>query len=135
MTTPLEKSLKRELTLDGVAYTLVISPEGLHLAPKGKRRGVELRWADLVSGESALAVALNASLQNVGAFPARAAEDGATRSASTPAGGRVVPVSTPSNSPGKHREPGDRSALAESPRSGATSSRAARKRPVRRIRR
>jgi putative phosphoesterase len=71
MTTPLEKTLKREITIEGVAYTLAVSPEGLHLAPKGKRRGVELRWADLVSGEAALAVALNASLENVHRFSSR----------------------------------------------------------------
>jgi len=32
------------------------------LTAKGKRKGVELAWADLVSGQAALAAALNASL-------------------------------------------------------------------------
>jgi hypothetical protein len=32
------------------------------LARKGRRKGLEIRWADLVSGEAALATALNASL-------------------------------------------------------------------------
>jgi hypothetical protein len=41
---------------------LTISPDGLKLVPKGKRKGHELAWAALVSGEAALAVALNASL-------------------------------------------------------------------------
>ena len=72
MTTTLEKSLKRELVIEGQPHTLVISPEGLHLAPKGRRKGVQLRWIDLVSGEAALAVALNASLANVQRFPTRA---------------------------------------------------------------
>jgi len=31
--------------------------------PKGKRKGQELAWRDLVGGEAALAAALNASLQ------------------------------------------------------------------------
>lgn len=60
--TPLDRPLKRELVIDGVAYTLVLDPEGLKLAQKGHRRGVELLWKDLVSGDAALATALQASL-------------------------------------------------------------------------
>jgi hypothetical protein len=62
MATQLDKTLKRELSLDGVAYTLTLSPEGLTLTLKGRRKGVQLAWRDLVSGEAAMAVALNASL-------------------------------------------------------------------------
>jgi hypothetical protein len=62
MTTKLEGPLKRELVVRGVPHTLTISPEGLNLAPKGRRKGYALAWADLVSGEAALATALNASL-------------------------------------------------------------------------
>jgi hypothetical protein len=62
MTTPLEKTLKRELHLKGQAYIVTLSPEGLKLTLKGRRNGVELRWESLVSGDAALAVALNASL-------------------------------------------------------------------------
>ncbi|NLW96598.1 hypothetical protein [Luteimonas wenzhouensis] len=65
MTTPLgDAPLRRELELDGRPYTLRIDREGLKLAPKGHRRGVELRWQDLVSGDAALATALRASLQD-----------------------------------------------------------------------
>jgi hypothetical protein len=35
----------------------------LKLVAKGKRKGQELAWKDLVSGHAALAVALNASLK------------------------------------------------------------------------
>ena len=63
MTTKLEKPLKRELDVDGEAYVLVISPLGLKLTRKGRRKGQELSWKDLVSGEAALATALNASLK------------------------------------------------------------------------
>jgi hypothetical protein len=66
MATKLDKPLKRELDLGGKPYTLTISPEGLKLVPKGRRKGHELAWKDLVSGEAALAVALNASLENAG---------------------------------------------------------------------
>jgi hypothetical protein len=41
---------------------LTITPEGLKLVPKGRRKGQELTWSALVSGEAALATALNASL-------------------------------------------------------------------------
>ena len=60
--TKLESALKRELSIDGTPYVLHIDPEGLTLVPKGKRKGRQLAWRDLVSGEAALAVALNASL-------------------------------------------------------------------------
>jgi hypothetical protein len=42
---------------------LTITPEGFKLVPKGKRKGQELSWDAVVSGEAALATALNASLQ------------------------------------------------------------------------
>ncbi len=60
--TKLEKDLKRELDIGGEAYVLTISPTGLKLVRKGRRKGQELTWKELVSGEAALAVALNASL-------------------------------------------------------------------------
>lgn len=63
MATKLEKPLKRELDVDGDAYILTISPEGLKLVLKGKRKGQEIVWKDLVSGDAALAVALKASLK------------------------------------------------------------------------
>ena len=63
MTTKLEKPLKRELDVAGETHIVTISPEGLKIVPKGKRKGLELAWKDLVSGEAALAVALNASLK------------------------------------------------------------------------
>jgi hypothetical protein len=62
MTTRLEKTLKRALTVKGRDYVVAISPDGLKLTPKGKRNGVELGWESLISGEAALAVALQASL-------------------------------------------------------------------------
>ncbi len=62
--TRLEKPLKREIAIDGQAYVLTIGPEGLKLAVKGHRKGRELAWRDLVSGDAALATALNASIDN-----------------------------------------------------------------------
>ncbi len=63
MTAKIEKQLKRELKVNGEVYVLTISPEGLKLVLKGNRKGHELAWKDLVSGEAALAAALNASLE------------------------------------------------------------------------
>jgi hypothetical protein len=63
MATKLEKPLRREVSIDGEPYMLTVSPDGLKIVPKGKRKGQELSWKALVSGEAALASALNASLQ------------------------------------------------------------------------
>lgn len=63
MATKLEKDLKREIVINGEPYILIINPAGLKLTPKGKRKGQELTWASLVSGDAALATALNASLK------------------------------------------------------------------------
>ena len=61
--TVLDKELKRQVTVDGSDYTVALDPEGIRLTGKGKRKPeVELRWRDLLSGEAAMAVALNASL-------------------------------------------------------------------------
>jgi hypothetical protein len=65
MTVMLDKPLKREITVSGDAYVVTIAPDGLKLVPKGKRKGVELCWDDLVNGEAALAAALNASLERL----------------------------------------------------------------------
>lgn len=61
--TPLDKSLKREIAIDGKPYTLVISPDELRLVEKGKRKGLVLPWKDLVNGDAAVAAALQASLR------------------------------------------------------------------------
>lgn len=63
MATRLEKSLKRELEIEGNPYMLTIDPDGLKLVEKGRRKGLELAWKDIVSGDAGLAAALNASLE------------------------------------------------------------------------
>ena len=81
MTTQLDKSLKREVSIKRKPYTVTLTPQGLKLTEKGRRKGLELRWEDLVSGEAALAVALNASLAGV-------ARQGKADTASAPVTGR-----------------------------------------------
>ena len=67
MATVLDKELKRQVTIDGAEYTVAVDPDGLRLIGKGKRKPeVELRWRDLLSGDAAMAVALNASLSKNG---------------------------------------------------------------------
>jgi hypothetical protein len=62
MTTKLDSSLKREIAVDGETYTLTLSPEGLKIVPKGRRKGHELSWRAILNGDAALAAALNASV-------------------------------------------------------------------------
>lgn len=61
--TPLDKPVRREVQVDGKAYTVVIDPRGLKFTEKGRRNGVVLAWADLANGDAALATALRASLE------------------------------------------------------------------------
>jgi len=60
--TPLDKAIRRELQVGDDTYTLTIDPSGLKLVLKGRRKGVELQWAELVNGDAALAAALQASI-------------------------------------------------------------------------
>jgi hypothetical protein len=71
MTILLNKTLKREVRIGERAYIVAISPLTLKLTPKGKRKGLELHWDALVSGDAALAAALNASLGKLSPDPAR----------------------------------------------------------------
>lgn len=62
MATKLERPLRREVRIGGRPFVVTLSPEGVKLAGKGRRKGLELSWQDLVSGEAALATALRASI-------------------------------------------------------------------------
>ncbi|HEX5208317.1 MAG TPA: hypothetical protein VFW10_11065 [Steroidobacteraceae bacterium] len=53
MATKLEKTLKREIDVDGKAFMLAISPEGLKVTEKGRRKGQELSWKGLLNGQAA----------------------------------------------------------------------------------
>ena len=60
--TPLDKTLKRAIKIKGQEYVVTLSPEAVKISRKGHRLGAELKWADLISGDTALAVALHASI-------------------------------------------------------------------------
>lgn len=59
--TKLEKAIRRELVIKDVTYTVVIDPSGLKLTEKGRRKGIELKWSDIVSGDAGVAAALQGS--------------------------------------------------------------------------
>ncbi|HEX5437877.1 MAG TPA: hypothetical protein VFW98_12005 [Gemmatimonadaceae bacterium] len=49
MATKLEKTLKREIEIDGQAYMVAISPDGVKLTQKGFRKGPELTWKQILA--------------------------------------------------------------------------------------
>ena len=57
MTTKLDKVLKREVEIKGEPHIIAISPTGVKVTQKGKRKGQELSWAGLIDGQSAVASA------------------------------------------------------------------------------
>jgi hypothetical protein len=63
--TRLDKPLKREIQIKKVAHVLTVDADGFKLTKKGRRKGIEIAWKDLVSGDAAMAVALNASVGRI----------------------------------------------------------------------
>lgn len=66
MATKLEKTIKRELEIDGKAYMIAIGPEGLKVTEKGHRKGHEVSWRSILSGHTELSHQLHASLGATG---------------------------------------------------------------------
>ncbi len=101
MTTKLEGDLRREIDIQGVPHVVTISPRGFVLTVKGRRKGLEIAWGDLVSGDAALATALNASLTaNIGSAAAKALPS--TRAApAAKAGKKRTPAPANGKAPGK----------------------------------
>jgi hypothetical protein len=64
MATKLEKTLKREIDIDGKAYMVAISPEGVKVTQKGFRRGPELTWRSIISGEAEMSQQLKSSVED-----------------------------------------------------------------------
>ena len=52
MATKLDKTIKREIELEGQAYIVTISPDGVKLTQKGFRKGREMTWRALWAGGS-----------------------------------------------------------------------------------
>jgi hypothetical protein len=66
MPAKLDRAIKRELELAGESYTVTISPEGVRIARKGHRKGHEMTWTALLSGDAELTQALKISLDATG---------------------------------------------------------------------
>ena len=62
MATRLDKTIKRELELAGQIYTVSMSPEGVKIVQKGKRKGHEISWETLLAGDAELRRDLNMTL-------------------------------------------------------------------------
>ena len=62
MTTKLEKPIKRELEHAGVVYTVTIAPDGIKVVEKGKRKGREVSWGTIISGDAELSEALRIAI-------------------------------------------------------------------------
>ena len=62
MATKLDKPIKRELEHAGMLYTVTISPDGVRVVEKGKRKGRELSWQSIISGDAELTEALKLSI-------------------------------------------------------------------------
>jgi hypothetical protein len=64
MTAKLDKTIKRELELDGKLYTIAIGPDGIKVTEKGRRNGPEVSWRSIISGEQELTADLKASIDS-----------------------------------------------------------------------
>lgn len=62
MTTTLDKPLRREIDVEGQAYTVVLDAQGLKITRKAHRKGIELKWTDMINGDAAAAEAMNESV-------------------------------------------------------------------------
>ena len=62
MATKLDKPIKRELEHAGILYTVTISPDGVRVVEKGKRKGREISWDSIISGDAELTEALKISI-------------------------------------------------------------------------
>ena len=54
MPTKLEKTLKREIVINGEPHIATISPQGVKVTKKGFRKGNEITWQAIASGDAAL---------------------------------------------------------------------------------
>ena len=63
MATKLEKALKREVDVNGVAFMVTLSPDGLKIVEKGKRKGSELTWEQLIRGDVMMTQDLKDSIE------------------------------------------------------------------------
>lgn len=66
MTPKLDHILKRELKIGRELYTVSMSPEGVKITLKGRRKGHEISWEALLSGDAELTQNLRMSVDAYG---------------------------------------------------------------------
>jgi hypothetical protein len=66
MITVLDRPLRRLVTIQGEPHVVTISPDGVRVIPKGKRKGPTIPWQDIVSGGVTLDAQLVGSLKSTG---------------------------------------------------------------------
>ena len=66
MATKLYKTIKLEIELDGQAYMVTISPEGVKLTQKGFRKGREVSWKELLGDEGGAGSAGGSAMGGMG---------------------------------------------------------------------
>ena len=54
MATKLDKSIKRELEVNGKVYTITIAPDGVKVVEKGKRNGPHVSSSSIINGDTSL---------------------------------------------------------------------------------
>jgi hypothetical protein len=66
MTPRLDHIIKRELKLGRELYTVSMSPDGVKITLKGRRKGHEITWQTLLSGDAELSAQLKMSVDAYG---------------------------------------------------------------------
>jgi hypothetical protein len=62
MTTKLDTPIKREIKIGRELYTVIMSQEGVKIALKGRRKGREISWETILSGDAELTQQLKMSV-------------------------------------------------------------------------
>ena len=66
MTPKLDHPIKREIKIGRELYTVIMSPDGVKIALKGRRKGREISWETLLSGDHELTQQLKMSVDAYG---------------------------------------------------------------------
>jgi len=73
MVTPLDRPLRRAVLVDGEPYVVTIDKDGVRIVPKGRRKGHEVAWRDILNGDVTLQAQLVESLARSASGPDAAA--------------------------------------------------------------
>jgi hypothetical protein len=54
--TPLDKPLKRQIDIEGQAFTVTLDATGIKITKKAHRNGIEVHWADLIKNDPSMSI-------------------------------------------------------------------------------